>query len=739
MDWAERTHPTLFPSHRPTLALDPYVFRHYPETGNYIGIAGTKVYLLGPVVGGGPEPVYMGERSAFACWVYPLDCNTAPVAQIAMLPTGLLVGQVLELDGSGSRDADGPALLSYRWTLTTRPSGSEAALGQANQVRASLRPDRAGRYVLTLVVNDGLSDSQVATASFDVATPNRTPLAQISPLLISAPAVGQTLQFDGSQSSDPDGQSLRFSWTLSVVPSGSLVTFANASTSSPSIVPDRPGRYVVALVVNDGALDSAAASLSIDVSMPNQAPVAQVALFERMFLGTDVQLDGGGSSDPEGRQLQYVWTLTARPPGSNASLTDASTVRPRLVPDASGTYIATLVVSDGQLTSAPAAMEITVVPVPAHGLLIDARRDLASRQVMESLLGGPLFGAWNPTQAGGSGMKIMMFGAADISCPGGVQGTLGAFDDAVLPAIGYPGLTSSVPTDMRFEAKPTVCGPAAANKRGPSRVFSDGSAIWLSTATLGAADDLLRPFTASGQNNTGSNVNILNTSVNYKATWPATPVKPWSAGATARLAVSSSLVQLQTGGGSTLNQAKQQMAVGLHNTACAIQFPGRLCSIQWLFALAIGQSDVSDWSSVGWAQGAYAFGDLVQGNMPIIDVTLMPTSGQLGRHRDSGVPFFTSRGSATQHAPFDRRSFAVDVDFEQFKAALRVASAQMFREPVLQDAACVQCERLFGAQWADREAWTLIELQSMQEVYDTTGRSARVTGSFNWLYVGPAP
>ncbi len=739
MDWAERTYPTLFPSHRPTLSSDPYVFRHYPETGHYIGIAGTEVYVLGPAVGGGPDPVYMGERSTFACRVYPVDCNTPPEARVAALPSGLLVGKAVELDGSTSHDADSPGALSYRWTLTTRPSGSQAELIQATQPRASLLPDRAGRYVVTLVVNDGLSDSPPLTVSFDVATPNRAPVAQIAPLSTINPAVGQALQFDGSKSSDPDGQSLRFSWTLSTAPSGSQSALSQAVTARPSLVPDRSGRYVVSLVVNDGAADSAPATLALDIAEPNQAPVAQVVSAERLFLGTDVQLDGSASNDPEGRPLQYLWTLTSRPAGSSALLADAGTARPRLVPDAAGSYTATLVVSDGQRASPPAAVTVIVVPVPASGLLIDARRDLASRAALESLLGGPLFTAWSPTQAGGSGMKIMMFGAADASCPAGVQGALGSFDDAVLPTIGYPGASLAVPADMRFEAKPGVCGAAAANKRGPSRVFSDGSSIWLSTATLGGIDDLLRPFTASGQNNTGSNVNVLNTSVNYKATAPMPPVKPWADGATARLAVSASVVQLQTTGGSTLNQAKQQMAMGLHNSGCSGQFPGRLCSIQFLFALAISQSDVSDWSSVGWAQGAYAFGDLVQGNMPIIDITLMPPSGQLGRHRESGVPFFTSRGSATLHAPFDRRSFAVDIDFEQFKAALRVASAQMFGEAVLQDAACSQCERLFGSDWANRNAWSLIELQSMQEIYDTTGRSGRVTGNYHWLYVGPAP
>jgi len=75
-----------------------------------------------------------------------------------------------------------------------------------------------------------------------------------------------------------------------------------------------------------------------------------------------VTLDGSGSSDPDGHALSFAWTLVSKPDGSTASLTGTTSVAPTFTPDMSGTYVASLVVSDGQTNSAPATVTITVTP-----------------------------------------------------------------------------------------------------------------------------------------------------------------------------------------------------------------------------------------------------------------------------------------------------------------------------------------------------------------------------------------
>lgn len=79
MDWAERAYPQHFPGPQADQSLAPYVYRYYPTTGNYVGVAGSSIYLLGPVAGSDSAPLYVGELAGFACQVLaPQPCAATP-------------------------------------------------------------------------------------------------------------------------------------------------------------------------------------------------------------------------------------------------------------------------------------------------------------------------------------------------------------------------------------------------------------------------------------------------------------------------------------------------------------------------------------------------------------------------------------------------------------------------------------------------------------------------------------
>ncbi len=169
MNWAEVAFAQYFPSRRQNQVLSPYIYRFYPETGNYLGVAGTSIYVLGPVAGSDAVPAYVGEIANFACDVLPASCNAAPVAKAGSAQS-VVAGTVVTLDGSASSDANGDPL-TYGWTLTSRPAGSTAFLSGATSVKPTFIADRAGSYVATLVVSDGKVSSAAVTVTVTSTSP----------------------------------------------------------------------------------------------------------------------------------------------------------------------------------------------------------------------------------------------------------------------------------------------------------------------------------------------------------------------------------------------------------------------------------------------------------------------------------------------------------------------------------------------------------------------------------------
>ena len=67
LDWAERRYPEYFPDHQQDVSEAPYVYRGYPATGNYVGVAGADVYVLGPLSDN--QLVRVGALADFAALV----------------------------------------------------------------------------------------------------------------------------------------------------------------------------------------------------------------------------------------------------------------------------------------------------------------------------------------------------------------------------------------------------------------------------------------------------------------------------------------------------------------------------------------------------------------------------------------------------------------------------------------------------------------------------------------------
>jgi MYXO-CTERM domain-containing protein len=171
--------------------------------------------------------------------------------------------------------------------------------------------------------------------------------------------VGYVVELDGSGSSDADGDALDYTWEITDAPGASSATLINGAFVDPQFIPDVEGVYRISLVVSDGALDSAADSITVTAISENGDPVADAGPDQSVTAGATVRLDGTGSADPDGDGLLFSWVLTSKPGGSVASLSSASTANPSFVADLSGSYSVQLTVSDGESYSSPDTVVVT--------------------------------------------------------------------------------------------------------------------------------------------------------------------------------------------------------------------------------------------------------------------------------------------------------------------------------------------------------------------------------------------
>jgi hypothetical protein len=187
----------------------------------------------------------------------------------------------------------------------------------------------------------------LVTGTFEI--PNRPPTA--SPGGPYAGVRNQPITFDGTGSSDPDGDPLTYSWNFG---DGSTGTGPRPSHAYTSL-----GVFTVTLVVSDGVLSSPPAAASATIS--NQSPSAHAG---GPYSGTRTQpvlFSGAGSSDPDGDPLAYAWTF-----GDGAA---GSGVAPAHTYTSLGTFTVSLVVNDGTVSSAPATSTVTITNLlPAVGL-----------------------------------------------------------------------------------------------------------------------------------------------------------------------------------------------------------------------------------------------------------------------------------------------------------------------------------------------------------------------------------
>jgi len=303
------------------------------------GIGATPSHMYTSDNGGVPYDVTLtvtddlGSPSAPVMTTATIADNLLPTAE-ANGPYGDSTGESILFSSAGSGDADG-FIVSYEWDFDASDGITVDATGPSPS--NSYATD--GVYTVTLTVTDnlGASSSDIATAT--IVTANEAPIADAGgPYTVSLPLEGGIVDFDGSASSDPDGDILNatFDWDFG---DGNVALNAGPTPSHTYTVSTT---YVATLTLTDedGGVATDTAVVYIVDSLPPIANNDSVSVPRTSDTLIDVLAndnDGDAAIDPlsivitsqpsvgaavvVGGQIEY------RPPNGNSRIREALQVR----------------------------------------------------------------------------------------------------------------------------------------------------------------------------------------------------------------------------------------------------------------------------------------------------------------------------------------------------------------------------------------------------------------------------
>ena len=238
--------------------------------------------------------------------------NQLPSANAGSDQTIQLPASSVSVAGSGT-DSDG-TIASYAWSKSSGPAGETITTpGAANTTITGLAQ---GVYVFTLTTTDnsGGKGTDNVQITVNAATANLAPVAKAgSDMNITMPT--NTINVNGSGSTDPDGSITSYTWTK--VGGPTQYTISSSSSMNTSVTNLSAGVYSFQLKVMDnaGAVAMDTVNVTVNAAAPaNQPPVANAGVDQTITLPINsVSISGGASSDPDGSISTYLWTKLSGP------------------------------------------------------------------------------------------------------------------------------------------------------------------------------------------------------------------------------------------------------------------------------------------------------------------------------------------------------------------------------------------------------------------------------------------
>jgi len=276
--------------------------------------------------------------------------------------------QTVTLNGSGSSSG-----MTYAWE---QKEGASVTFDSSGANPTFTAPDLNGpaatdTLVFHLTVTDAGGNKDTDSVSVTVLWKNLAPTANAG--ADQTVNYGDTVQLNGTGSTDPENNALNYQWTAS---GGTIDPLLSGSdTATPSFTaPNKAGWVQYELTVTDnGGLQSKPADAVIitvkgDVQPQNQPPVANAGTDQTMVEKTSITLHGSGT-DSDGTIASYKWAQTG---GIAGVISDSNTAAPTFTaPSVTGAQQVTLTLTvtddDGASDTDTVVINITDIPADTDG------------------------------------------------------------------------------------------------------------------------------------------------------------------------------------------------------------------------------------------------------------------------------------------------------------------------------------------------------------------------------------
>jgi PKD repeat protein len=260
--------------------------------------------------------------------------GSSPSASFVYSPANPAENETIYFNASQSNDPDG-TIESFDWDF------GDGTTGKGETV--THKYGSSGSYTVLLKVTD--DDGNIDTASQTVSVgDNQGPVASFF-YTPSNPVVNQVIQFNATESHDPDGTIVSYQWDFGDGTPGAVGVLVDHHFSS-------KGTYTVYLRVTDNNGNTDSASQTITVS-DNQSPTASFVYSPtNPVVGDRVHFNASESTDPDGTITSWDWDFGDGRHGSGVEVNHPYS-------DA-GTYTVVLVVTDDSGNTDSGSKTITI-------------------------------------------------------------------------------------------------------------------------------------------------------------------------------------------------------------------------------------------------------------------------------------------------------------------------------------------------------------------------------------------